>query len=211
MKAFTMMGRTIKAVYEELFLCVYLSVLWWVGTILIIPAAPVTLGLQRVANRMANYKRVESSFFFEAARSNFAKGWLLYIIRLGVPVLIGVNIWFYINLEQFAWIWIVAVFFMWLFVVSLMVGQYLFPLYWQQDEPDIKMILRNAAILTLQRPLYTFLMMLFIGVFLALSIIPIVALFLTPAVVAVAMNFGLNGILQEMGLAPEPPVVSSRR
>ena len=40
MKAFTVMGRTIKAVYEELFLCVYLSLLWWLGTVLIVTAAP---------------------------------------------------------------------------------------------------------------------------------------------------------------------------
>ena len=209
MKAFTVMGRTIKAVYDELFLCVYLSVLWWVGTILIITAAPAALGLHRVANRMANYQRVESAFFFEAARSNFGKGWILYLIRLGVPALIGINIWFYINME--GWMWLVGVFFAWLLIVSVMVGLYLFPLFWQQDDPDLKMALRNAAILTLQHPLYTFLMLIFIAFIVALSVIPIIMIFLTPAVVAVAANFALTGMLQEMGLAPEPPVVSSRR
>ena len=42
MKAFTIMGRTLKAAWDELFLCVFMSVVWWVGTILILPAAPVT-------------------------------------------------------------------------------------------------------------------------------------------------------------------------
>lgn len=209
MKAFTVMGRTIKAVYEELFLCVYLSVLWWVGTILIITAAPAALGLNRVANRMANYQRVDSSFFFEGARSHFGSGWLLYVIRVGVPILIAVNIWFYFNIG--GWVWLAGVFFAWLLIVSVMVGLYIFPLFWQQDEQDLKLVLRNAAILTMQHPLYTFLMLVFIGVILAISFIPIVLIFLTPAVVAVAANFGLAGILQEMGLAPEPPVVSSRR
>jgi uncharacterized membrane protein YesL len=208
MKAFTIMGRTIKAVYDELFLCVYLSVLWWLGTILIVTAAPAAVGLNRVANRMANYQRVESSFFFEAARTRFGKGWLLYGIRLGVPVLIGVNIWFYFNLE--GWVWLAGIVFLWLFVVSVMVGVYVFPLFWQQDEPDLKLVLRNAAILTLQHPLYTFLLLIFIGAITALSIIPIVLIFLTPAVIAVATNFGLTGILQEMGLAPQPPVVPRR-
>jgi uncharacterized membrane protein YesL len=209
MKAFTVMGRTIKAVYDELFLCVYLSVLWWVGTVLIITAAPAALGLNRVANRMANYQRVDSSFFFEGARSHFGAGWLLYLLRVGVPILIAVNIWFYFNLD--GWVWLAGVFFGWLLLVSVMVGLYVFPLFWQQDEPEFKLVLRNAAILTMQHPLYTFLMLIFIGVILAISFIPIVLVFLTPAVVAVAANFGLTGILQEMGLAPEPPVVSSRR
>ena len=209
MKAFTIMGRTIKAVYDELFLCLWLSVLWWFGTVLIVTAAPVTLGLHNVANRMANYQRVNASFFFEGARSNFGKGWLLYLLRVGVPALIAANIWFYINMEN--WFWLFGICFVWLLVVSLMVGIYIFPLFWQQDEPNIKMVLRNAAILTMQHPLYTFLLMLFMAVIAGLSVIPIIAFFLTPAVMAVTMNFGLNGMLQEMGLAPEPPVVSSRR
>ena len=208
MKAFTIMGRTLKATYDELFLCVYLSLLWWLGTFLIITAAPATLGLQRVANRMANYQRVDSSFFFEGARSHFGRGWLLYLIRVGVPVIIGINVWFYLQME--GWIWVAGVFFTWLLVVSLMIGLYLFPLFWQQDDQDLKLALRNAAILTLQHPLYTLLLLLFIAVILALSAIPLILIFLTPAVVAIAANFGLAGLLQEMGLAPEPPVVSSR-
>ena len=208
MKAFTIMGRTIRAAYDELFLCVYLSVLWWIGTVVIVTAAPVTLGLHRVANRMANYQRVDSSFFFEGARSHFGRGWILYLIRVGVPVLLGINIWFYFRME--GWIWVVGVFFGWLLVVSVMVGLYLFPLFWQQDDPDHKLVLRNAAILTLQHPLYTFLLLLFIGVIVALSVIPLIMLFLTPALIAIVVNFGLAGILQDMGLAPEPPVVSSR-
>ena len=209
MKAFTVMGRTIKAVYDELFLCVFLSLLWWLGTIIIVTAAPVSLGLHNVANRMANYKRVDSSMFFEAAKSHFGKGWLLYLMRLVVPLLVGANIWFYFNLDN--WMWLIGVLFAWLLFVSLMISLYIFPLFYQQDETSLKMVLRNAVILTMQHPLYTFLLMLFMGVFVALSIIPIIALFLTPAVIAVAMNFGLNGMLQEIGMAPEPPVINSRR
>jgi uncharacterized membrane protein YesL len=208
MKAFTIMGRIIKAAYDELFLCIYLSVLWWLGTILIVTAAPATLGLHRVANRMANYRRVESSFFFEGARSHFKRSWLLYLIRIGVPVIVGINIWFYLRAES--WIWMIAIFFAWLLVVSLMIGIYVFPLFWQQDDPDLALVLRNAAILTLQHPLYTILLMLFIGVIVALSAIPLIMIFLTPALVAIAANFGLVGLLQEMGLADEPPVVPRR-
>ena len=38
MKAFLIMGRVIKATYEELFLVVGLSVAWWAGTLLIVTA-----------------------------------------------------------------------------------------------------------------------------------------------------------------------------
>ena len=204
MKAFVVMGRTLKAAYEELFLCVFLSVAWWIGTLLIIPAAPVTLGIHQVANRIANYKRVDNSFFWEAARSYFGRGWLLYLISLLLPAAILFNIWFYLNTE--GWLRTFGVFWIWLFVLALMTGQYFFPLFWQQDEPDIKLVLRNAVLLALRHPLYTFLILLFqlllIGISVAITL-PLVLL--TPALIALTGNFALVGLLQEMGLAPEPP------
>ena len=47
------MGRVLKATYEELFLCVMMSGLWWVGQILIITAAPATMGMHAAVNRIA--------------------------------------------------------------------------------------------------------------------------------------------------------------
>ena len=102
MKAFVVMGRTFKATYDELFLCVFLSVAWWIGTVLVIPAAPVTAGIQRVANRMANYKRVDSSFFWEGARSQIGHSWLMFLINLLAPLMMAINAWFYFQLEGWA-------------------------------------------------------------------------------------------------------------
>jgi hypothetical protein len=204
MKAFVIMGRTFKASYDELFLCVFLSVAWWIGTILILPAAPVTVGLHRVANRMANYKRVDNSFFWEGARSNIGRGWLLYLINLLVPIAVIFNSWFYFNSE--GWLRAFGVFWLWLVVMSLMIGQFTFPLLWQQDEPDIMLILKNASLLALRHPLYTFLVLIFQLLLLAVSIaITLPLILLAPAIIAIAANFALVGILQEMGLAPEPP------
>jgi hypothetical protein len=238
MKAFVIMGRALKAVYDELFLCVYLSVLWWVGAIplllviyaaivfvplgwgvlilgiplmllALIPSAAATNGLTLVANRAANYKRVDSSFFWEGARANIRRSWLLYVINIGIPILLGINIWFYFAAEGY-WRFL-GIFFVWLLILAFMMGQYVFPLFWQQDEPDIKLVLRNAALLAMRYPLYTFLLLLFQIVILAVSTAITLPLFLlAPAVVAMAANFGLAGILQDMGLAPMPPVVPKR-
>jgi uncharacterized membrane protein YesL len=209
MKAFVVMGRTLKAVYDELFLCVFLSVMWWLGTILILPAAPATVGLHQVANRIANYKRVDSSFFWEAARMNIGRGWLLYVINLGVPVIIFTSIFFYLSTT--GWLRILGFVCIWLFVFVLMISQYYFPLFWQQDEPNIRLVLRNAVLLTLQHPLYTFLMLLFQLLLIGLSIAITLPLFLlTPALIAISANFALTGMLQELGLAPQPPQAAPR-
>jgi uncharacterized membrane protein YesL len=209
MKAFVVMGRTLKAVYDELFLCVFLSLIWWLGTVLIVPAAPVTVGLHQVANRIANYKRVDSSFFWEAARANFGRGWLLYLLNLVIPVVIFTSIFFYLSTD--GWLRVLGFICIWLFIFVLMISQYYFPLFWQQDEPSLRLILRNAVLLALQHPLYTFLMLLFQLLMLGLSIAVTLPLFLlAPAIIAISANFALTGMLQEMGLAPQPPQAAPR-
>lgn len=209
MKAFTVMGRTLKAAYEELFLCVLMSVVWWIGTMLILPAAPVTLGMHQVANRMANYRRVDSSMFWEAARSNIRRGWSLYLLNLLIPVIIIVSIYFYFNIS--GWFSLLAFVCLWLLLFVLMIGQYLFPLFWQQDEPDIRLMIRNATLLALQHPLYTLLMLFFQLILIVISVAITLPLFLlTPALIAIAANFALTGMLQDMGLAPQPPQSAPR-
>ncbi|MEZ4657788.1 MAG: hypothetical protein R2911_09460 [Caldilineaceae bacterium] len=208
MKAFTVMGRTIKAGYEELFLCVFLSLVWWAGTLLIVTAAPATLGLHKVTNRIANYKRVDSSFFWEAARSNIGRGWLLYLLHILIPVAVLFNVYFYIS-SPVTWMRIIAIAWLWIMLLIAMMMQYLFPLFWQQDEPDFKLILRNALLLALRYPLYTFLMLIFQILLFALSVaLTLPLLLLMPALMGLAANFALVGVLQEMGLAEGPPEVA---
>ena len=43
MKAFTVMGRTIKGAYEEFFLVVGLSLVFWAGTLLVVTSAATLL------------------------------------------------------------------------------------------------------------------------------------------------------------------------
>lgn len=209
MKAFVVMGRVFKAAYDELFLCVFLSVIWWVGTLLVVTAAPATAGLHHVANRMANYKRVDTGFFWESARSNIGRGWLLYLINLVVPVIIATSVFFYLSTT--GWLRILGFVCIWLFIFVLMFSQYYFPLFWQQDEPNIRLVLRNAVLLALQHPLYTFLMLLFQILLIGISVAITLPLFLlAPALIALSANFALTGMLQEVGLAPQPPQAAPR-
>lgn len=209
MKAFTVMGRVIKAAYEELFLCVYMSMIFWAGQALTVTAAPTMVGINHVFNRVANYRRVDNSFFWDGAKTQFGRGWILYVAVLGVPVAILFNIWFYANsgglLRAVAMVWI------WAFILSLMIGQYIFPLFWQQDDHDIKLVLRNAALLAFRHPLYSLLMVIFNILLFTISTVLTLPLFLlAPALLAISANFALVGLLQDMGLADEPPEIPRR-
>ena len=232
MKAFLVMGRTLKAAYDDLFLCVFLSIAFWVGTLalplifgslarvlglpltvvvpisalLMLPAAPITVGIQRVANRIANYLRVDNSFFWEGTRKNIGRGFLLFAISLLVPLAIIFNMWFYFNSQ--GWFQLIGVAWAWLLLLWFLIGQYVFPLFWQQDTPDIKLALRNAALLAMRHPLYSLLMLLFQLVLIVIcGVLTLPMILLGPGLIALAGNFAMTGLLQEMGLAPQPPEV----
>lgn len=204
MKAFVVMGRTLKATYEELFVSVGVSLLWWLGVLLVVTAAPATMGLNAVANRIANYRRTGTEFFWSAARSNILRSWLLFGGMLVAFILIVVNIYWY---SAFAgWPRLFTVAWLWVLLLFCMVGQYLFPLLNQQVEPDIKMALRNAGLLVMRSPLYSALALLFQLVLVAISVFLVApVLLLLPALIALAQNFMLTGLLQEMGMADPPP------
>ncbi len=244
MKAFVVMGRVLKAAYDELFLCVFLSMIWWAcplilllligaiaqyagGILETIPTATgigglvlvaliilaiqprMAMGVQHVANRIANYKRADSGFFWDGTRQYQRQGYILFFVSLLIPAAIAFNIWFYLNSQ--GWVQFIGVVWLWLFLFSLMAGQYFFPLFWQQDEPNIRLALRNSILLALQNPLYSFLMLIFQLVLLAISIaltLPLIVL--APALLAFASNFALVGLLQEMGMAPQPPETPAR-
>ena len=112
------------------------------------------------------------------------------------------NIRFY-GASTASWAQIISIVWVWIMIIVLMAGQYFFPLLWQQDDMSIKMVLRNAFILALRHPLYTFLMFLFQVLLLVVSFVTVLPIFLlTPAAVVLAMNFSLVGLLQGTGSWP---------
>ena len=204
MKAFTIMWRVIKSAYEELFLCVGMSLLWWAGLFLVVTGAPATMGIEHVANRLANYKRADSGFFWDSARLHLRQGFFLFWLSVIVPPALAFNVWFYAN--SGGWLRFISLVWLWVLLLWLLISQYLFPLFWQQDEPNIRLAFRNAALLTAKYPLYSLLLFLFQILLILICVAVVLPLpLLLPAMIALAQNFGTLGLLQEMGLAPEPP------
>jgi uncharacterized membrane protein YesL len=207
MKAFRVMGRVIKATYEELFLVVGLSVAWWVGTLLLVTAPMTTAGVQNVTNRLANYKRSNFDFFWEGARRNIGRSVLLFLLLVLGPPLVWFSIMFYF--ERQGWLVLFGVLMGWVLLILLAAGQYFFPLYFQQAEPNLKLVIRNGLLLAVRHPIYSLLMLLFQVLLIALSFVLVVpVMLLLPGMVALSQNFALVGLLQEMDLAPQPPEMS---
>lgn len=91
----------------------------------------------------------------------------------------------------------------------MLAAQYFYPLFWQQIEPNLKLVLRNSFLLVVRHPLYTFLMLLFQLLLVVISVALVVpVLLLLPGLVILSHNYALVGLLQEMDMAPQPPQMS---
>ncbi|HRW46997.1 MAG: hypothetical protein M9936_15200 [Caldilinea sp.] len=207
MKAFTVMGRTIKGAYEEFFLVVGLSLVFWAGTLLVVTAPMTWVGMNYVGNRIANYRRVNFSFFWEGAKQHIGRGVLLWLLIVLAPPIMISSVNFY--LSNGSWMVVLGFVTFWLLVLAFLAGQYFYPLFWQQTEPTIGLILRNGFLLSLRHPLYSFLMLLFQVLLIVLSVLLVVpVLLLLPGLLILSHNYALVGLLQEMDLAAEPPEMS---
>jgi hypothetical protein len=207
MKAFTIMGRTIKGAYEEFFLIVGLSVIFWIGTLLVVTAPMTWAGINHVANRIANYKRVDFGFFWEGAKRYVGRGVLLWLLVIIAPPIMVSSINFY--LINGGWLVVPGFITVWLLVLSVLAAQYFYPLFWQQTEPSLTLILRNSFLLVARHPLYTTLILLFQLLLVVISVALVVpVLLLLPGLMILTQNYALVGLLQEMDLAPQPPQMS---
>lgn len=205
-RSFVVFWKTIKSVYEDLFNFVWLSILWWVGTITVVLAPAVHMGLNHVAYRVSTYKRIDNDFFFFGARQYKKESYLVYLLNCLASVVLLVCIWFYLNVTLI-WVNLVAIPLLWIAVFFLLLTQFLFPLLWEQEERSLQLAYKNAMILVLRYPFFCILVfVLKVTVLVLFSIPAFIPLFLFgPAFSTVLSNYALNYLLQDMGLAPPPP------
>ena len=201
------MGRTIKGAYEEFFLIVGLSLIFWVGTLLVVTAPMTWAGINHVTNRMANYKRVDFGFFWEGARQSVGRSVLLWLLIIIAPPIMASSINFYF--VNGGWLVVPGFITLWVLVLSVLASQYFYPLFWQQTEPTLTLLLRNSFLLVVRHPLYTTLILLFQLLLVVISIVLVVpVLLILPGLLILAQNYALVGLLQEMDMAPQPPQMS---
>lgn len=198
-----MMGRTFKGAYDEFFLILIVSLLWWVGTLLIVTAPLAMAGLQQVANRIANYRRVELAFFWDGARARIGASIVLWLMLVVAPPLFWMSVTFYF--QRGGWLLMLGTLLFWALIFLMMSAQYFFPLLWQQTDPSLSLVLRNSAVLAGRHPLYSLLIVLFQAALIVVSVVLVLPLLVLPGIIALAQNYALVGLLQEMGLAPQPP------
>lgn len=177
-------------VYDDLFLWLGLSLLQALAIITIVLAPPVAAGLNLVANRVANGKRVNFQFFVEGFREYFWRSYLIGGVWAVVMALVVFNIYFYAQNIQGALRYLIILWF-YLALMWLAILPYLFPIMISSKTPTVRNVYKNVILLSASQPLYTLALFIqFVLLLLLVRVVPVLLVAGWPAVVALIGNLG---------------------
>jgi uncharacterized membrane protein YesL len=140
-------------------------------TILI--GGPGLAAVHNLTNPIPHEKRIEFSYFWDGFRQYYLKSWAITGLWILGTILLGVNIWFYrMWWQRGTQIAIVpVVLFLWIIVLWIGIGPYLFPLLIEQEDKRIVLVFRNAVLLALVNPGFTLVVTVLLGLTLVLSLV----------------------------------------
>jgi len=194
-------GTSLRDLFDDFLLLIACNLLWgvlslpiwviafnilslgapWLAVIVallgVLPAGPATIALYYVANRITDGRATKIGDFFRAMREHAKIGIILTTLVIGGLVVILFNIGFYLNVNNaFGG----AMLGLWLYLLVFWLGLslYALPLAFLQDTPDLRLIARNAFLMTVGRPIFTFLTLIMMGIIVGLSLFLIVPVFL---------------------------------
>lgn len=133
-----------------------------------LPAGAANGGLFAIAYRVVDGRASKLADFFAGVRENARVAMILTTIAVAGLVLILFNLGFYISVSNIFGGLMLG---LWLYLLISWVGvlSYAFPLVFFQERPDLRLIARNAFLMALGRPVFTFLTLLLMAVLLAIS------------------------------------------
>ena len=231
MRAFGVVWRTIVSFYNEMFLLIGLSLLWWItggifigvaavaaslgwplftmddpwwlAPLLAIPVGPATAALAHVARRVAREERVDSSFYWEGFRLYWRKALALSAISMIILSLLCLNLAFYKGLTITV---LQALSFLWLYLVVfwLCAQLYLFPVLIALKEPKIWAALRTTAVVAFANPLYSIVLLILALALTALCVVLAILVPLAwPALMLLLGENALKLLLERAGIKSE--------
>ncbi|MBK9715698.1 MAG: DUF624 domain-containing protein [Kouleothrix sp.] len=198
MNIFRTFWRSVKDLFEDLFILGIVNILWVLinaplGLALLLVAnstglifivlllgvltiGPANAGLYAIAERVADGRTSSWRDFFAGLRANAVLSWKVYgLWMLGLLVILF-NLQFY-NLNGSLFGSIVSILFLYLGLVWFGTLIYIGPLMQIQTDKRIRTIARNAALMTFGRPVFTIVTLLMMTVIMVTSIwLPILAI-----------------------------------
>ncbi|WP_097653810.1 hypothetical protein [Candidatus Chloroploca asiatica] len=138
----------------------------------ILPTGPATAGLSFVAYRVVDGRAVKLNEYFEGMRRYARTGWIMAAIWLTGFVTIIFNLNFYGGESIFSVLMVVFWFYMLLFWLATLI--YAPALVHLQEEPTLRVLVRNTFLMVMGRPIYTLVTLVLMGLFFGLSLVLII-------------------------------------
>ncbi|GAB4445528.1 MAG: hypothetical protein OHK0015_47910 [Chloroflexi bacterium OHK40] len=206
---FPALGKALRDLFDEFLLLLVCNLVWsllslplWVFAFIVLqagaplaasaivllgvlPAGPATIALALVAHRITDGRATSVGDYFRAMRQHARLGWLLTGLGVGGLLVILLNFGFYLGVNNIFGGLMLG---LWLYLLIFWLGLmlYAFPLAFLQEEPGLRMIARNAFLMTVGRPVFTVITLLLMGILLLISAYLLVpALFITIAFLSV--------------------------
>lgn len=210
MNPFRVFWRSARDTFDELLVLALLGIVWLVAVVplpalaagfalggapygaialLLLTALPlgaVSSGLTAVAQRIHEGRTVSWSDFVAGVRRYYRFGWLVYGAWLAGLAVIIVNIWFYAQMQAPLGGYLVILF-AYLLVAWVGLLIYLGPLMILQQRPGVRLVFRNALVLSFGRPFFTIVTQVLMSIIVMLSLWPplLLLLLITPPLLAV--------------------------
>jgi uncharacterized membrane protein YesL len=157
----------------------FLFALCWVTIVL---GPPATFGLYYAVHSLATTNSTNWREFVEGAKRYALKSWLWMLANIAVILTLRVSIDFYSRMVETAV----------LLMLTLVIGAlwfcvqfYAVPYFMEQENKQLRLAFRNALLTLLASPLYTLVLLLFVGFLLWISLsLPILLIIGVPALIA---------------------------
>lgn len=190
---FKILWLSIKDLFEEMFLLISVNFVWVLINLPLfgiafvmynagalplalaamllgfLPMAPANAGLYTVVERITEGRVASIGLFFQGFRENLRLSWQVYLPwGLGLALIL-INLSFYAQLGNLLGSFLLFTFLYFLLVwFGLLI--YIGPLLLLQSDKRLKVIARNAFLMTLGRPMFTLLTVILMGVIVLLSL-----------------------------------------
>jgi len=165
--------------------------------LMVIAPNPAAAGIHNYANQLIKEEHVEFALVWEGLRRYWARALLLFAISVLGFILLVANAGFYLRSENqilriVGIIWIYAIY------VWLSMQIYMLPLLVEQESKRIWFVVRNAALLALDSPFVTFILLLLILVLTGLSlVVPVFITLISGSLVGVIQHRAVLTLLEK--------------
>ena len=147
--------KTLSDLWDEMYVLAMVNVLWVALNLLLITGPPATAGLFVLTHRLARGQATGLRDFFEGLRRYFWRSWLWALVAGAGFFVLGGDVVLTGLLSDADYIVLIQGFFLMLLFLWAFLLLYAFPLILEQEQPSLRLALRNALVMFATNPSFS--------------------------------------------------------